>query len=70
MTEKLLTVMLNFNSNKSFLQVILDVVDIDSAMVSIATEWFGFAPDDKMRASVADGIQMITSESDKGYFYF
>ena len=41
-------------------------------MVSIATEWFGFVPDDKMRAHVADGIQMITSESNKGgvLFYF
>ena len=41
-------------------------------MVSIATEWFGFVPDDKMRAHVADGLQMIASESKKGgvLFYF
>ena len=39
-------------------------------MVSIATEWFGFVPDDKMRAHVADGIQMIASESNKGGVVF
>ena len=54
----------------SFLQIALDVVDIDPTMVSIATDWFGFSPDDRMRVHVADGIDMIKSESKKGLQFF
>lgn len=38
-------------------------------MVSIAKEWFGFCPDDRMRVHVDDGIQFIKSESEKGLCY-
>ena len=46
------------------------MVDIDPTMVSIATDWFGFSPDDRMRVHVADGIDMIKSESEKGLQFF
>ena len=42
------------------------MVDIDPSMVTIATEWFGFAPDDRMRAHVADGLEFLKSEAEKG----
>ena len=55
---------------KIHIQVELDVVDIDPSMVTIATEWFGFCPDDTMRAHVADGLEFLKSEADKGLSFF
>lgn len=49
-----------------FPEVCLDVVDIDPEVVTIATEWFGFSPDDKMMAHVADGLQFVKEEKEKG----
>ena len=51
------------------MQVDLDVVDIDPSMVTIAIEWFGFSPDDRMRAHVADGIEFLKSEAEKGWSF-
>ena len=37
----------------------IDVVEIDEAIVSVATEWFNFTADDQLRISVADGLEYI-----------
>ena len=41
------------------LQVNIDVVEIDPAIVSVASDWFGFAADNKLRVTVDDGIEYI-----------
>lgn len=41
-------------------------MDIDPEIVTIATEWFGFVPDDKLKAHVADGLEFIQAERTKG----
>ena len=40
-------------------QVEIDVVEIDEAVVSVATDWFNFTTDDRLRISVADGLEYI-----------
>ena len=40
-------------------QVKIDVVEIDEAIVSVATDWFGFTADDRLTVSVADGLEYI-----------
>jgi len=42
-----------------FVQVQIDVVEIDEEIVSVATEWFNFTADDQLRISVADGLEYI-----------
>ncbi|XP_052790204.1 eEF1A lysine and N-terminal methyltransferase-like [Mya arenaria] len=49
-----------------FPQVHLDVVDIDPEMVTVATEWFGFRPDDQLKVHVDDGLKFIQQEAKKG----
>ena len=41
------------------MQVQIDVVEIDEAIVSVATDWFNFTTDDQLRISVADGLEYI-----------
>jgi len=40
-------------------QVEIDVVEIDEAIVSVATDWFNFTASDRLRVSVADGLEYI-----------
>lgn len=49
-----------------FKQVNLTVVDIDEAMLSIATDWFGFVQDDLLSVRVCDGIELVKEEVEKG----
>ena len=49
-------------------QINLSVVDIDEAMVTIATDWFGFVKDDHMTVHVCDGLELVQKEVDKGHF--
>ncbi|MGD0338771.1 MAG: fused MFS/spermidine synthase [Bacteroidota bacterium] len=44
----------------------LDVVEIDPAVVSLAQQWFGFLPDERMQVHVADG-RMYIRETSKLY---
>jgi len=37
----------------------IDVVEIDEAIVSVATDWFSFTADDQLRVSVDDGLKHI-----------
>jgi spermidine synthase len=49
-------------------QINLSIVDIDEAMVTIATDWFGFVKDDLMTVHVCDGLELVQKEVDKGQF--
>ncbi|XP_007433820.1 methyltransferase-like protein 13 isoform X1 [Python bivittatus] len=44
-----------------FLQCYIDVVEIDSAMLKVATRWFGFSPGDRLKVHIADGLVYVTS---------
>ena len=37
----------------------IDVVEIDEAIVSMATDWFNFVTDDLLSVTVADGLEYI-----------
>ncbi|KAK3593719.1 hypothetical protein CHS0354_013617 [Potamilus streckersoni] len=50
-----------------FPQIHIDVVDIDHTVVTMATDWFEFIPDNKMSIYVQDGIQYIKNEVIKGH---
>lgn len=52
--------------HQHFKQINLSVVDIDDAMVTIATDWFGFVKDDLMTVHVCDGLELVQKEVDKG----
>ncbi|KAJ8300922.1 hypothetical protein KUTeg_022441 [Tegillarca granosa] len=41
-----------------------DVVDIDPTMVSVATNWFEFKEDERLKTHVADGLDFIKKESE------
>ena len=41
-------------------------MDIDPSIVTIATDWFGFKEDDSLRCHVADGLEFIQKEVEKG----
>jgi len=40
-------------------QVQIDVVEIDEAIVSVASDWFDFTADDLLTVTVADGLEYI-----------
>ncbi|XP_015687502.1 eEF1A lysine and N-terminal methyltransferase isoform X2 [Protobothrops mucrosquamatus] len=44
-----------------FLQCSVDVVEIDSAMLEVATRWFGFSPGDRLKIYIADGLVYVAN---------
>ncbi|XP_066480188.1 eEF1A lysine and N-terminal methyltransferase [Tiliqua scincoides] len=44
-----------------FLQSCIDVVEIDPAVLDVATCWFGFSPGDRLKVHIADGLVYISS---------
>ncbi|XP_033007100.1 eEF1A lysine and N-terminal methyltransferase isoform X3 [Lacerta agilis] len=44
-----------------FLQCSIDVVEIDPAMLEVATRWFGFSPEDRLKVHIADGLVYVDS---------
>ncbi|XP_061439972.1 eEF1A lysine and N-terminal methyltransferase [Rhineura floridana] len=44
-----------------FLQCCIDVVEIDPAMLEVATCWFGFLPEDRLKVHIADGLIYVDS---------
>ncbi|KAM3840217.1 eEF1A lysine and N-terminal methyltransferase isoform 2-T2 [Vipera latastei] len=44
-----------------FLQSSVDVVEIDSAMLEVATRWFGFSPGDRLKVHIADGLVYVAN---------
>lgn len=49
-----------------FLQSSVDVVEIDSAMLEVATRWFGFSPGDRLKVHIADGLVYVANLTAKG----
>ena len=50
----------------------IDVVEIDSEMVSVAEKWFGFAQGEKLKVFVEDGVEFVKQASvagKKGCFF-
>lgn len=47
-------------------QINLSVVDIDEAIVKIATDWFGFVQDELLTVHVSDGIELVKKEVENG----
>lgn len=41
------------------LKLLIEVVEIDQAIVSVATDWFGFVSDSQLTVHVADGLDYI-----------
>ncbi|XP_023014100.2 eEF1A lysine and N-terminal methyltransferase homolog [Leptinotarsa decemlineata] len=41
-------------------------IDIDKDMLNIATNWFGFKQDDKLKAKIQDGIEYLKETAEKG----
>ncbi|XP_060630351.2 eEF1A lysine and N-terminal methyltransferase [Anolis sagrei] len=48
-----------------FLQCCIDVVEIDPAMLEVATHWFGFSQDDRLKVHIADGLAYVASLATK-----
>jgi len=49
----------SLNFCKCVQQVRIDVVEIDEAIVSVATDWFQCVTDDLLTVTVGDGLQYI-----------
>lgn len=47
-------------------QAPLTAVELDSAMVEVAQRWFGFAPDNRMRVEVCDGLDYVEKAAEEG----
>ena len=41
------------------MQIYTEVVEIDPVVASLATEWFGFVQDERMKLHIADGVDHI-----------
>ncbi|KAJ7332732.1 hypothetical protein JRQ81_014912 [Phrynocephalus forsythii] len=44
-----------------FLQCSIDVVEIDPVMLEVATCWFDFLPEERLRVHIADGLAYVAS---------
>lgn len=49
-----------------FLQSCIDVVEIDPAVLDVATCWFGFSPGDRLKVHIADGLEYISNLAEEG----
>nr|XP_056700690.1 eEF1A lysine and N-terminal methyltransferase [Euleptes europaea] len=46
-----------------FLQCTVDVVEIDPAILEVATRWFGFSLGDRLKVHIADGLAYVSSQA-------
>ncbi|XP_054835158.1 eEF1A lysine and N-terminal methyltransferase [Eublepharis macularius] len=46
-----------------FLQCTVDVVEIDPAILEVATRWFGFSTGDRLKVHIADGLVYVSSQA-------
>ncbi|XP_062989840.1 eEF1A lysine and N-terminal methyltransferase isoform X2 [Elgaria multicarinata webbii] len=46
-----------------FLQCCIDVVEVDPAMLDVATRWFGFSTEDRLKVHIADGLVYVASHA-------
>lgn len=44
----------------------ITAIEIDPEMLKIATEWFGFAPDSNLNATIQDGLDFIRNLEKEG----
>ncbi|XP_006887489.1 PREDICTED: methyltransferase-like protein 13 isoform X1 [Elephantulus edwardii] len=44
----------------------VDAVEIDSSMLEVATQWFGFSQSDRMQVHIADGLDYVTTLAQGG----
>nr|XP_014345432.1 PREDICTED: methyltransferase-like protein 13 isoform X2 [Latimeria chalumnae] len=49
-----------------FRQTSIDAVEIDPSMLEVATQWFGFTQDERMKVHIADGLDYINSLAENG----
>ena len=49
-------------------QISVDAVDIDSAVVKIAKDWFEFREDETMKVHIADGIEYVKNLVKQGWY--
>ncbi|PIK59179.1 putative methyltransferase-like protein 13-like [Apostichopus japonicus] len=49
--------------HKHFKKVRIDVVELDSAMLKVATEWFGLKTDERLKVYTDDGIRFIEEKA-------
>ena len=50
------------------MQVHIDVVDVDPAVVDVAKNWFGCVEDERMKLYAQDGLKFITDKAKQGTF--
>ena len=50
------------------MQVHLDVVDLDPAVVDVAKNWFGCVEDERMKLYAQDGLKFITDKAKQGTY--
>lgn len=55
--------------NQYLPQVKVTAVDIDPAMLDIATNWFGLVISDKMEVKIEDGLKFLESEVNMGNYW-
>lgn len=57
--------------NKSFIfrNVVLTAVDIDAAMLTLATNYFGLVQDDKLKVVIDDGLVFLDNAATAGKKY-
>ena len=58
-----------YNSNKIcfyFRHVNITAVEIDPAMLAIATNYFGLAPDETLKVAIDDGIVFLENAAEIG----
>lgn len=46
----------------------MEAVEIDDAVVSVATKWFNLTTDDQLVVHVADGLQFVSELSQSGKY--
>ncbi|XP_069793838.1 eEF1A lysine and N-terminal methyltransferase isoform X1 [Narcine bancroftii] len=53
-----------------FSQSTVDCIEIDPEMLEVATKWFEFSQDDRMRVIVADGLHHMCTLADNGSYSY
>lgn len=49
--------------------MVITAVDIDAAMLSVATNYFGLTPDDRLKVVIDDGLVFIDNAANSGNNY-
>lgn len=52
-----------------FLGSRVEAIEIDPSVLDVATNWFGFSQDERMKVHLADGLVHINNLADKGGFH-